>query len=141
MSLIRITQKLQKEMGLKPADLAAGEEVCAPFEEWYANLFLLDRKKQIIFMEPQTLFSFCVENVGRKDIRERFSELFQRGFSKALFVEGVSAELMSKMMDICRSEIKFSKTNSSRVLGVMNEHILHQKYAFWDQARPVSISV
>ena len=79
MLLIRLTQKLQKEMGLKPADLTTGEEVCAPFEEWYANVFLLDRKKQIIFMETQTLFSFCVENVGRKDIRERFLELFHKG--------------------------------------------------------------
>lgn len=137
MPLIRITQKLQKETGLKVADLKAAEETCAPFEEWYANVFLLDRKKQIIFMEPQTLFSFCAENVARKDIRERFLELFQKGLSKALFVEGVSSDIMSRLMDIARGELKFSKTNSARVLGVMHEHILHQKYAFWDQDRPV----
>ena len=44
---------------------------------------------------------------------------------------------MSKIMDVCRGGLKFSKTNSSRVLGVMNDHIQHQKYAFWDQDRPV----
>ncbi len=47
--------------------------------------------------------------------------------------------LMSKVMNVCRGELKFSKTNSSRVLGVMNDHIQHQKYAFWDRDRPVHL--
>ena len=136
---MRLTQKLQKEAGLKPVDLTSVEQSCSPFEEWYANVFLLDRKKHIIFIEPQTLFSFCVENVSRKDIRERFLGLFQKGLCKALFVEGVSSELMSKIMDLCRGELTFSRTNSSRVLGVMNDHIQHQKYAFWDQDRSVHL--
>ncbi len=139
MPIIRLTQKLQKEMGLKASDLALDKKSMKPFEEWYANMFLLNRKKQIIFMEPQTLFSFCVENVGRKDIRERFSELFQKGLGKALFVEGVNSQIMSKIMDICRGNLVFSKTESRRVGGVMNNCIQHQKYTFWDQDNPVHL--
>ncbi|MFC1510183.1 DUF6933 domain-containing protein [Candidatus Omnitrophota bacterium] len=139
MPFIRLTQKLQKEAGLKSANLAVGEKRCAPFEEWYAHVFLLDRKKQIIFMEPQTLFSFCVENVGRKDIREQLPELFEKGLGKALFVEGVSAQIMSKVMDVCRGEIIFTKTESRKAIGAMNEFVKHQKYAFWDQSRPIYI--
>ena len=112
--LIRCTAKLLKEMGMKPADLAVGQEPCALFEEWYAHVFVLERRKQVIFVEVQTLFSFSVENVSRKDIRERLPDLFEKGLGKALFVEGVSGQVMSKVMDACRGELKFAKTDSRK---------------------------
>ena len=69
MVFIRITQKLQKELGVKPADLVTDENSIGAFQEWYAHVFILDRKKQVIFVETQTLFSFCAGNLSRKDIR------------------------------------------------------------------------
>ena len=124
MPLIRITQKLQKEMRIKPVDLpAASSENSAPFAEWYAHLFVLDRRKQLIFVETQTLFSFSVENVGCKDIRNHFQELFQKGLSRALYIEGVSAEIMSQVMGSSHSEITFAKTESKKTIGAMNEFI------------------
>ncbi len=59
MALIRITQKLQKELGIKTADLASPDNPPGFFQEWYAHVFILERKKQIIFVETQTLFTFC----------------------------------------------------------------------------------
>lgn len=139
MPLICLTQKLQKEMGLKPVDSDSQDKPRLPFEEWYAHVFILDRKKQIIFVEVQTLFSFCVENVSRKDIQKNFQELFEKGLSKALFVEGVNAQIMSKVMDICRLKLTFSKANNRKAIGAMNEFVKQQKYAFYDQSRPVHI--
>lgn len=49
MPIIRVTQKLQKEIGIKPSDLAVVPEQYVPFEEWYSHVFILDRKKQLIF--------------------------------------------------------------------------------------------
>jgi len=133
--LIRCTAKLLKEMGMKPVDLAVVQGPCALFEEWYAHVFVLERRKQIILVEVQTLFSFSIENVSRKDIRERLPELFEKGLGKALFVEGVSGQVMSKAMDVCRGELKFAKTDSRKTIGAMNEFVKHHKSGFFYNGR------
>ena len=138
MPIIRLTQKLQKEMKLKILDLAVipGENP-APFTEWYAHLFILNRRKQLIFVETQTLFSFSVENVVCKDIRGNLLELFQKRLNRALYIEEVSAEGISKIMDISSGEIKFAKTQNRKTIGVMNEFIKQHKFSFSYQGHPV----
>lgn len=135
MSIIRVTQKLQKELGFKQADLSAVAERSNPFVEWYAHLFFMDRKKHIIFVEAETLFSFSVENVFRKDIRKRLPELFEKGLGRALYIEGVSAEVMSKVMDVCRGDVIFARTENRRTIGAMNEFIKQHKYGFLYEGR------
>ena len=130
MSVIHLTQKLQKEIGMKPADLAQVEETEVPFAEWYAHVFLINRKKQVIFVEPQTLFSFSCEDVSRKDLRERLPELFEKGLGKALFVEGASGKLVKAVMDVCRGEIQFAKTQNRRTIGAMNEFVKNHKFSY-----------
>ena len=139
MPILRITQKLQKEIGIKPDNLAMSDETCVPFEEWYAHVFILNRKKQLIFVETQTLFSFCVENVSRRDIRERLPELFEKGVGKALFVEGVSAQIMSKVMDACRGKLTFAKTENRRTIGAMNVLVQEHKSNFSYNQRPIEL--
>lgn len=70
----------------------------------------MNRKKQLIFADAKTLFSFAVENVSRKDMRERFPELFRKGLGQALFIEGASSQVMKKMIELCNSKIIFAKT-------------------------------
>ena len=139
MTFIRITQKLQKEIGVKAADLVMYEKPRGAFQEWYAHVFILDRKKQVIFVEAQTLFSFCVGNLARKDIRERFPELFEKGLGKALYVEGVSGDAVSKIMNVCRSQMCFAKTENRRTIGAMNELVKQHKYSFYYQDRPMDV--
>jgi len=107
MPIIRLTQKLQKEIGIKPVELSQVQEKSVPFTEWYAHVFVLDRKKQVIIVERQTLFSFSLENVSRKDIRERLPELFEKGLGKALYVEGASGEVVSKIMNFLSRAVCF----------------------------------
>lgn len=135
--LIRITQKLQKELGIKAAGLVSDKISAGVFQEWYAHVFILARKKQVIFVEAQTLFSFCVEDVNRKDIRARLPELFEKGLGKALFVEGVNSQIMSKVMDVSRGELKFAKTESRRTIGAMNELVKQHKLCFSYQDKSV----
>ena len=135
--IIRCTGKLLKEMGVTKFDLSDSVNISnkLAFEEWYAHVFILNRKKQIVFAETQTLFSFCLENVTREDIRGRLRELFEKGLSKALFNEEVSSPIMSKIMEICRGESIFAKTENRRTNGAINELIKQHKFAFWDQSR------
>jgi len=139
MIIIRTTQKLQKEIGIKPSDIAPDEMRTATFQEWYAHVFILDRKKQLIFVEKETLFSFCVPNLTRKDIKDRFSEIFEKGLGKALYVEGVSGEAVSKLLEAFRGEIVFGKTENRRTIGAMNELVKHHKYSFYYQDRPMDV--
>lgn len=139
MPIIRVTKKLQKEIGIKPSDLAVVQEQCVPFEEWYSHVFILDRKKQLIFVEAQTLFSFSVENVLRNDIREQLPKLFEKGLGRALYIEGASSEVLSKVLDLCRSKFIFAKTESRRITGVMSEFIKQHKFELYYQGRTVDI--
>ena len=142
MRFIRTTQKLQKELGIKAADITPvgnNEMPTKAFQEWYAHVFILDRKKQVIFIEKETLFSFCVPNLTRKDIKERFSEIFEKGLGKALYAEGVSGEVVSKLMEACRGEIIFGKTENRKTIGAMNELVKHHKYSFYYQDRPMDV--
>ncbi|MCK5241329.1 hypothetical protein KAR34_02645 [bacterium] len=135
MVLIRITQKLQKELGIKTADLVTLENPPDIFQEWYAHVFILERKKQIIFVETQTLFTFCVPNLPRKDIRERLSEIFEKGLGKALYIEGLSGEAVTKLMDLCRGQKVFAKSENRRTIGAMNEFVKQHKNSFYYQDR------
>ena len=139
MPVIRITQKLQKELEIKPADLVMDGKSTDVFQEWYAHVFILARKKQVIFVETQTLFSFCVSNLSRKAIRERFSEIFEKGLGKALYVEGVSSDAVSKIMEVCRCEMNFGKTKNRRTIGAMNELVKQHKYSFYEQDRTMDV--
>jgi len=136
---VRTTQKLQKELGTKASDIVLEKIPTGAFQEWYAHVFILDRKKQVIFVEKETLFSFCVPNLARKDIKERFSEIFEKGLGKALYVEGVSGEAVSKLMEACRGDIVFGKTENRRTIGAMNEFVKHHKYSFYYQDRPMDV--
>lgn len=139
MTIIRVTQKLQKELGIKTADITSDKIPVDAFQEWYAHVFILDRKKQVIFVEKQTLFSFCVSNLARKDIKERFSEIFEKDFGKALYVEDVGGKAVSKLMEVCRSGIVFAKTENRRTIGAMNEFVKQHKNSFYYQDRPMDV--
>ncbi len=130
MPIIRLTQKLQKECGIKPVDLVQVEESSAPFTEWYAHVFVLNRKKQVILVERQTLFAFTLEDVSRKDIRARLPELFIKRLGKALYIEGASGDVVAKVMDLCRGEFCYAKTESRRTIGAMNEFIKNHKFSY-----------
>ena len=136
---VRRAQKLQKEIGVKPADLTVCRASTALFKEWYAHIFVLNRKKQVIFVETQTLFSFCCKNVPRKDIRERLSELFEKGLGKALYLEGVSGDVVSRIMRVCRGQFVFLKTENRRTIGALNEFVKQHKFSFYYQDRPLDI--
>lgn len=128
--IIRATQKLQKEMGLKPADLVDVEESAEPFVEWYAHVFLLERRKQVVFVERHTLFSFTLEDVARKDLRTRLPELFEKGLGEALYVEGASAEVISQVLAVCRDDVQYAKASNRRTIGAMNEFVKHHKFSY-----------
>ncbi len=88
MQLIRCTQKLQKEMGLKKSDLREDEPAWSYLGSWHANVIHIDRRKCILFVNDTTLFNFIAPDVGRVQIRE-LGTLF-RGYLQCVLGEKVS---------------------------------------------------
>ena len=70
MGLIRCTQKVLTEIGLKASSLAADSDPDEELALWYANLIYLSRKKNLIFTNPATCFSLVVPCVKREEIKK-----------------------------------------------------------------------
>jgi len=102
------------------------EEKLDSFENWYVHLFFLSRRKCLIFTNAETLFSFFVEDVLKKDLRD-IPGLFRKELFRAMFYEEFGTEEMEKMKSLS-SGIIFTKTQNRRVLGSMNDMIYHYSY-------------
>jgi hypothetical protein len=55
---LRCTLKVQKQLGLSPHDLSEVKEPDSLLGNWYSNIFMVDRRKTLIFMNERTLLSF-----------------------------------------------------------------------------------
>ena len=126
MQLIRCTQKLIKEMGLTKSELSTVEPTFSYLGSWHANLLHIDGKKCILFVNDKTLFNFIVTNVKRKEIKN-----LSIIFNEHLIYTLSSVNLMDKAKEEIINEysvINYSKTNSKKVLGSMNDLAFHYKH-------------
>jgi hypothetical protein len=116
---IRCTQKLIKQLELKSSDLADIEKPDSLLGNWYANLFTLDKRKTVIFMNERTLASFLIFGI-RKDNIKNFPLAFIHGVEQLLSMEGIKQTVIDQVLDQY-SEISFTKTDSKSLLGNMND--------------------
>lgn len=126
MQLIRCTQKLIKEMGLKKSELSVTEPKFSYLGSWHANLLHIDGKKCVLFVNDKTLFNFIVPNVKRHEIKN-LSSIFKEHLIYALSSEDVTTKTKEEIIKEY-NEINYSKTNSKKVLGSMNDLAFHYKH-------------
>ena len=126
MQLVRCTGKLQKEMGLKKADLLEAEPHFSYLGSWHANLIHIDRRKCVLFVNDKTLFNFIAPDVSRTEIRN-LNALFKSYLECVLADEGIVASAREKILAEY-DEVGYPKTNSKSVLGSMNDLAFHYKY-------------
>ncbi len=130
MQLIHCTGKLQKEMGLKKADLCEVVPIFSYLGSWHANLMYVDRRKCILFVNDKTLFNFIAADVSRADIRD-LGVLFKSLLQCVLSDEGLEASAKEKIMSEY-NELGYAKTQNRSVLGSMNDLVFHYKYLIQD---------
>ena len=116
---IRCTQKLLKELGVKNSELAEIEKPDTILGNWYANIFTLDRRKTIIFMNERTLLSFIIFGI-RKDNIKNFPIVFVNGIERVLTMEGFDDNIIDKVLSEY-THIFLTKTDSKSLLGNMND--------------------
>ncbi|MGH8326965.1 MAG: DUF6933 domain-containing protein [Steroidobacteraceae bacterium] len=106
------------------ADGATPSEESPTDADWYANLLWLDRRKCLLLVQAETLFS-----VFRADVRT--AELRPFG---AYVVRSVEDELREEVLPIDtfgplqEEPVQVGKTASRRVLGFMNDMAVHIRY-------------
>ncbi len=122
MRYIHCTQRLLKEINPKIKSSGEDREVFG-LGDWYSNVFSVERKNTIIFMNAKTLYSFFVTDIYRDDI-DNFGKTFIYGMISSLENNGFKRDLIKKFI-IEYSEIEIVKTKSKSILGSMNDHIFH----------------
>ena len=116
--IFRCTSKVLKKLKITKPQIS-DQTASVAFEEWYVNLFYLNRHKCLMFTNAGALFSFVVVDVSRKDI-QNLQELLRKELSRALFYEEFTAGQIQEILK--RSEkITIAKTISRSVLASMNQ--------------------
>ncbi|MDE1465398.1 DUF6933 domain-containing protein [Spartinivicinus poritis] len=116
---LKLTQKVQKELGLKPKDLNDIEDTNTKLGDWFVNIFYIDRRKSLIFMNEKTLFSFMLYGV-KKDNIKKIELIFRNGLEQALAYESIEKDKINKILSDY-SQTKLTKTDSKKMLGNMND--------------------
>ena len=129
MIVLRLTSKVLKEFGRKKPALAEVPGNVSSMDEWYVNLFRLNRRKCLLFANAGTLFSFVAVGVARKDI-QNLPELFRKELSKALFYEEFTAGEIQKVMKQVDT-ITIAKTCNRSVLGSMNQMLFEYEHTVY----------
>ena len=96
MGFLCCTKKITDLLKIVP-ETYKPEDDTSVLGSWYANLFLVERKKCLIFVNSRTLFSFVVINQTKKDI-EQISNIFRRNLFKRLHVESISPDIIARIM-------------------------------------------
>ncbi len=125
--IIRCTQKLLKELKLKPEDEVADNFL----ESWHANLFYIERRKCVLVTNDSTLFTIFIPSLKKPDFKT-FPFIFGQQVFKNLIQEEIPQELIEVVLSACE-KITYSKTNNRSVLGSMNEQKMMLEHIIYSQ--------
>lgn len=120
--IIRCTQKLLKELRIKPAHVDA----LNPLASWHANLLLIERRKCALFTHDRSLFSFFVSGLRRPDF-EQMDQVFGQAMFRTLRLFDFEQRQIEQLLDWSRQN-SYTKTNSRSVLGSMNDMAFHVQH-------------
>jgi len=124
--IFKCTKKVREILQIANRDLDTIPEQSADIIKlWYCNLFYLDRHKCLLFTQAKTLFSFLAPGVVTAEIRD-FGRLFRSNASIALAAEGLSEQIIQKLID--NGPDHYAKSDNRSVLGSMNDHIRTCKF-------------
>ncbi|MGR9053566.1 MAG: DUF6933 domain-containing protein [Gammaproteobacteria bacterium] len=123
MQLINCTQKLQKELGLKKADLVILEPEDTTLGSWHANMLFIQHRQCVLFVNDKTLFNFIIPDLSRENLR-RLDALFRNLLHSVLAEEGFDEALRDRIMQEY-ANIGYAATNNRSVMGSLNDLAYH----------------
>ncbi|MGM1046971.1 MAG: DUF6933 domain-containing protein [Bacillota bacterium] len=112
---LRLTKDLLKDM--KTTSLE--EIIVPPLLSWHVNIYNLNKRKHIIFVNDLTRLTVIVDGIRTGQLK-RLKEKFILTLREYLLREGVKENLINTYLEY-GSEIVILKTNNRSVLGTMKE--------------------
>lgn len=116
---LKLTQKVQKELGIKPKDMPEAIQSNTSLGDWFVNIFMLERRKVLIFVNEKTLLSFVAYGVKKENIK-KLHVVFLKGLEQLLSLEEVEDKKINDVLDEYQ-DFDFTKTDNKKVLGSMND--------------------
>lgn len=116
---LKTTAKVRKFIGIKDSELIEKVSDSSVLGAWYVNLFFIERRKALIFLNERTLLSFIIYGV-RKDNTRNLPGVLCRGLHQLLSFADVDPVFIDRVLSEYETYC-YSKTDSKRVLGNMNE--------------------
>ena len=117
---IRCTSKLLKEIGVSGKNQVI-DNTTNTLGDWHANLFYLERKKNVIFCNDKTLYTVVAFGVNRELIQDP-AKLLRHELGKTLIEDGLEGKLIQNLVDEIH-DIDLAPTNNRSIVGVMVDHV------------------
>lgn len=125
MRVLRCTQKVLDDLGMKASELTEPGEVEGVLKEWYVNLLRIERRKCLLFVEATTLYVFLIPGVVKKDVAN-LPTLFAEQLQVNLRRDGLPETVVARVAGL--EPFHLTKTRDRRVLGSMIDLTHHYRY-------------
>ncbi len=90
---------------------------------WNGDLFSIDGRKCIVFVHKETLYSFVLLNILKKDLSD-FGNVFLNGFIQQLEKDNILTELLKERIVAEYADLQISTTDGDKsTIGFMNDCI------------------
>lgn len=131
MLLLKCTQKVLRELGLKPPAGQLSRDPDTRLGHWYVNLFAVDRRKTFLFMSERTLLSFVMFGIKKSNV-QHMPEVFVRGLVQLLVLEGFKPPEIERALTGYET-LEVARTDSRKLLGNMNDLMdLYCHHILWE---------
>ncbi|MGW8956815.1 DUF6933 domain-containing protein [Paenibacillus sp. NPDC055715] len=121
MFVIRGTQKLLKEWDTEPLQV----DIYPPLNSWHANLFLLNRRKNIVFMHDASHLSVTLFGIKKAQYKN-LPTLFVQALKELMISEGFDEKIVEAYTQE-GEQMLATTTNSHSVMGILDEIIFVMK--------------
>jgi hypothetical protein len=131
MTTVFCSNKLEKLLGLIMENPST--DIGNAFGNWNGHLFTFDRKKNLIFMNDKTAYTFVLLNIKKADLKD-FKNVFKESLINQLYNDLKISERQEIEVRKWISDIQLAKTNNNKkILGTMNDFVLTIKAIAYEQ--------
>ncbi len=125
MLILKCTQKAAREFGVQRSKLPLLSESDDPtlLGAWFVNAVKFGRRKALIFMNADTLYSFLIP-YRKKDLADLHG-LFVEAMFRNFLAEALPLAGIERVMNDYHDGVTLARTDDRRVLGVMNDAVFN----------------
>ena len=127
MATIYCSRKLTTLLGL-PKKRSETLSTATDLHDWNAMLFYMNKRKCLLFMQKQTLYTFLALDIVKKDLVD-FSKFFRQHFTDQLLADQLINPQATNLLDSIYDPIHLMSTdNDRRIIGSMNDCIFRIRF-------------